>query len=71
MLRCDLIAALRLRALANYGRFWWHGLRQGRRVPKPKSVAQRLATGVGWIFCLRDLVAVRLGRPGRFTSRCA
>jgi hypothetical protein len=65
MLRCALSPALRARALANYARFWWHGVRQGRDVPPPEGPTQRLALGVGWAFCLWDVAAERRARPPR------
>ena len=59
MLRCALSPTLRKRALANFARFWWHGWRQGKPVPRPEGTTQWLALGIGWIFCLADLIACR------------
>lgn len=59
MLRCDLMPPLRLRVLANFARFWWHGWRQNRPVPRPETPLQSAMLGVGWIFCLADLAICR------------
>lgn len=56
MLAAALSPRMRVRALANFGRFWWHALRAGHRpLPRPHSLAQGLILGFGWIFALRDL----------------
>lgn len=60
MLRCALVPALRRRALSNFARFWWHGWRQGRPVPRPRGLAQGAMLGVGWVFCLIDLAICRI-----------
>lgn len=57
ILCCDLLPVLRRRALANYARFWWHGVRQRRPVPGPEGAAQMAMLGFGWVFCLLDLIA--------------
>lgn len=62
MLAATLSPGMRVRALANFGRFWWHALLGGHRpLPRPHSLAQGLILGLGWIFALRDLWAE--GRP--------
>ncbi|MCL1629200.1 glycosyltransferase [Roseibaca sp. V10] len=54
-LDCPLRPALKLRALANYGRFWWHARLQGKHPPAPTSVGQVLALLPGLLFCLTDM----------------
>lgn len=55
MLACPLRAGQRLRALANFGRFWWHALMARRHpLPRPASLGQALALGAGWALALAD-----------------
>jgi hypothetical protein len=59
MLACPLRPLLRLRALANFARFWWHARRMGVRPPGPRGLLQHLSLLPGPVFCARDLVSDR------------
>ncbi|SUZ32345.1 Beta-monoglucosyldiacylglycerol synthase [Roseibaca ekhonensis] len=54
-LACRLRPALRLRTLANYGRFWWHAQLRRSRPPAPASLPQGLALLPGALFYLIDV----------------
>mgnify|MGYP002628561913 CR=1 FL=1 len=56
-LRFKLPANERLRALANFGRFWWHSILRGKRPRSPVGLQQWLVLPVAISFTLIDIVA--------------
>ena len=69
MLSTPLCPRLRLRTLANFGRFWWHSVLRGKRPLPPRSPAQALTLPFAWVFALYDIQLLRRGRQGNFTLR--
>lgn len=62
MLAHPLPNPLRLRALANFGRFWWHALLRGKRPLGPRSLSQALVLPLTWVFTLYDAYLLRRPR---------
>lgn len=62
MLAHPLPRPMRRRALANFGRFWWHSLLRGKRPLPPRSPAQALILPFAWIFALYDSYMLRRSR---------
>ena len=55
--------SVRMRALANYARFWWHAVLAARRPLRPATAAQALVIPLGLPFALADRIKLFLKGP--------